>query len=350
MDTESLVQPGRPFTFFETVEELAGILELPEHHKVTPTRADTYYGFWTNPQGERVEVAVKELKSLISKEGQADSRLKREVFVWSQITHPNLHPILGYRSQPQPRLISPWCHHGNVKDYLRANPGLSKCDKLRLLFQTAFGLEHLHSRTPPICHGDLKPENVLINDRHGPALSNFGLRRVLQGLSGHAGPATSEALKGTLRYTAGELVAGQKPSLESDVYAFGGLILTVMSGKAPFYGLADQVIIRRVMQDQPPKPAHHPNLPADDPLWTLIRRCWDKTPTARPTMREVLLELLGHMIEEQSNASSGVSLPFEADDRSGASSNMELDIFTSSNAVNVDSKFAATRLQALGQS
>ncbi|KIO25028.1 hypothetical protein M407DRAFT_76240 [Tulasnella calospora MUT 4182] len=218
-------------------------------------------------------------------------RLKREAFVWSQTSHPNIHPVLGYRLQPQPRLVSLWCRHGNLKDYLRANPGLSRCDKLRLAFQTAFGLEQLHSKTPPICHAGIKPENVLINDRHGPALSDVGLRGVLHDLMGHSGYTSSETAKGPLRYTAAELFAGQNPSLESDVYAFGGLILTVMSGKAPFYGLADQVIVRRVMQDQPPKPAHHPNLPADDPLWTLMRRCWDKKPTARPTMREVLLEV-----------------------------------------------------------
>ncbi|KAG8906003.1 hypothetical protein FRC01_008177 [Tulasnella sp. 417] len=99
-----------------------------------------------------------------------------------------------------------------------------------------------------------------------------------------------------------------------------------MSGKAPFYGLADQAIVRRVAQDQPPKPAHHPNLPADDPLWSLMRRCWDKTPTARPTMREVLLELLGHMIDEQSNTSVGPGITSVADDRAGTSANMELDV------------------------
>ncbi|KAG8955542.1 hypothetical protein FRC00_005323, partial [Tulasnella sp. 408] len=159
------------------------------------------------------------------------------------------------------------------------------------IYQTACGLDHLHSQDPPICHADIKPENVLINDSRDAALSDFGLSRVLQELGGHGGFTTSETAKGTLRYMAGELFAGHKPNRETDVYAFGGLMLTVMSGKIPFDGLAEQVVILRVLQDQPPKPDHHPNLPADDPLWKLMRRCWDKTATARPTMREVLVEI-----------------------------------------------------------
>ncbi|KIO22919.1 hypothetical protein M407DRAFT_215698, partial [Tulasnella calospora MUT 4182] len=188
-------------------------------------------------------------------------------------------------------LISHWCRYGNLNDYLGANQGLTRCDKLRLIFQTACGLEHLHSRNPPICHADIKPENVLINDWNGPAVSDFGLSRVLQDVEVRSGFTTSETVKGSVRYMARELFSGQKPSLETDVYAFGGLILTVMSGKAPFDGLLHHVILRRVMNDEPPIPEDHPYLPAHDPLWKLMRRCWSYDSTVRPTMQEVLQEV-----------------------------------------------------------
>ncbi|KIO32693.1 hypothetical protein M407DRAFT_66410, partial [Tulasnella calospora MUT 4182] len=221
--------------------------------------------------------------------------IKREVFVWSQTKHPNLHPLLGYRSRPQPRLISPWCSRGNLMDYLRENPGLSRRDKLRLIYQTACGLDHLHSQTPPICHADIKPENVLVNDRLEAALSDFGLSLVLEGLGAPSGFTTTERVKGTLNYMAGELFEGEKANRESDVYAFGGLILTVMSGKAPFTGLREPIIIRRVIQDQPPKQEDHPELPLWDPLWSLLRCCWHQNPGLRPTMQGVLAEVSFHL-------------------------------------------------------
>ncbi|KIO28062.1 hypothetical protein M407DRAFT_72330 [Tulasnella calospora MUT 4182] len=219
--------------------------------------------------------------------------MKREVFVWSQTTHPNLHPLLGYRSQPRPRLISPWCRHGNLTHYLRNNPGLSRLDKLRLIFQAACGLEHLHAQSPPICHADIKPENVLVSDYFHAALSDFGLSRVLEGFGRPSGFTTSERIKGTLNYMAGELFTAENPraTLETDVYAFGGLILTVMSGKTPFQGLRESAVLFRITNDQPPHMEDHQGLPHSDPLWGLMRRCWTMTPEARPPMQEVLREV-----------------------------------------------------------
>ncbi|KIO28111.1 hypothetical protein M407DRAFT_72376, partial [Tulasnella calospora MUT 4182] len=217
-------------------------------------------------------------------------RMKREVFVWSRVEHPNLHPLLGYRSEPRPRLISPWCRHGSLTHYLQQNPGFSRLNKLRLV---PCGLEHLHAQTPPICHADIKPENVLVTDVFHAALSDFGLSRVLDAFGHGSGFTTSDNVKGTYNYIAPELFKAEKPrpTLETDMYAFGGLILTVMSGKAPFWGLKHEAILCRVIMDQPPKPEDHQGLPASDPLWSLMGRCWNMTPEERPLMRKVLTEV-----------------------------------------------------------
>lgn len=97
------------------------------------------------------------------------------------------------------------------------------------MYQVALGLDHLHSQSPPIYHGAIKPENVLINDRLEATLSDFGLSRLLRDLGqsdGVTGP-TRDTAQVTFNYTAPELFAGQAPGRETDVYAFGGLILAV---------------------------------------------------------------------------------------------------------------------------
>lgn len=68
---------------------------------------------------------------------------------------------------------------------------------------------------------------MLINDSCEAVLSDFGLSRVLQDLSLPTGFTTSETAKGTFVYMAAELFEGKKPCRETDVYAFGGLILAV---------------------------------------------------------------------------------------------------------------------------
>ncbi|KIO28094.1 hypothetical protein M407DRAFT_231354 [Tulasnella calospora MUT 4182] len=228
--------------------------------------------------------------------------IKQEVFVWNQTKHPNLYPLLGYRSQPAPRLISPWSRHGSIKDYLTANPELSLLNKLRLIYQAACGLDYLHSQDPPICHSAVKPESLLINDRLEAALSDFVLSRVLTRLGVASGYTVSAAFTETLHYTAGEILTGEKPNLETDVYAFGGLILTVMSEKPPFSGLTPARIVQLAVGGQMPEPEDHPKLPPSDPLWSLMRRCWNKAPAERPTMHEVLHEVR-RVCEENSRSS-----------------------------------------------
>lgn len=64
-----------------------------------------------------------------------------------------------------------------------------------------------------------------------------------------------------------------------------------MSGKPPFSGLREPIIMRRAVQDQPPKPEDHPELPLGDSLWSLMRRCWHQNPSLRPTILGVIAEV-----------------------------------------------------------
>ena len=74
----------------------------------------------------------------------------------------------------------------------------------------------------------LRSLSIMAWSPFGHALSDFGLSRVLEGL-GESGFTTSGSPHGTLNYMAGELFMSEKrrPDLGTDVFAFGGLILTV---------------------------------------------------------------------------------------------------------------------------
>ncbi|KAG8917276.1 hypothetical protein FRC01_002567, partial [Tulasnella sp. 417] len=304
MDTESRRRRRFVWSHAAASAELSGALTVPDLPVIATSSTKVYCGVWKSPRGEEVDVAVKEFGALLPRNLHRDpqalqeeliTRFKRELIVWTQRIHPNLHPCLGYRLEPRPRLISPWCRHGNLTDYLSGNPDLSRVDKLRLIYQAALGLAHLHSLTPPICHADIKPENVLINDKGEAALTDFGLSRILQDLGEPNGLTSSGTVRGTLRYMATELhrEEKQRPDRQTDVYAFGGLILAVMSGKPPFWGLRDATILLHIVKYETPKPEEHPDLPPDDGLWSLIRHCWRSKRTARPAMREILSELAG---------------------------------------------------------
>ncbi|KAG8972776.1 hypothetical protein FRC05_009606, partial [Tulasnella sp. 425] len=164
--------------------------------------------------------------------------------------------------------------------------------------QAALGLAYLHGQTPPICHASIKPEDVLINDSGEAALSDFSASRVLDSLAEHTGLTTTDVPGLVYPYTAPELFdprsVGEEDSVprhscESDVYAFGGLILAVMSGKAPFYQIIHKpMIMMKICGGVIPDPKAHEQLKEDDPLWDVMKSCWEFKPSDRPSMPGVL--------------------------------------------------------------
>ncbi|KIO18819.1 hypothetical protein M407DRAFT_224597, partial [Tulasnella calospora MUT 4182] len=92
-------------------------------------------------------------------------RIRREAVIWKTAIHPNILPFIGYKVvDGLPCLISPWCQHGNLARYITQNTKIKDSDKLKLLCDAARGLAHLHSLTPLIVHGDIKPENVVVKN------------------------------------------------------------------------------------------------------------------------------------------------------------------------------------------
>lgn len=69
-----------------------------------------------------------------------------------------------------------------------------------------------------ICHGDVKPENVLVTDDLHAALCDFGF-------SHRAG--TKGSGQGTMGYQSPELCVENEQGSPADVFAFGGFCLTV---------------------------------------------------------------------------------------------------------------------------
>ncbi|KAG8927580.1 hypothetical protein FRC01_007234, partial [Tulasnella sp. 417] len=90
----------------------------------------------------------------------------------------------------------------------------------------ARGLAHLHGLEPPIVHGDIKADNFLVTDTFETVLCDFGVSRLVTS-SPKTGLTTGGQGTGSPGHQAKELFRENSPSTpESDIYAFGGVILT----------------------------------------------------------------------------------------------------------------------------
>ncbi|KAG8988628.1 hypothetical protein FRB94_000526 [Tulasnella sp. JGI-2019a] len=216
-------------------------------------------------------------------------RLLREVKLGASLHHPHVAQVSGFAIiHGSAALVSPWCKHGNIRKYLQErSPKLTSNRRLELLLQVAEGLRYLHSHNPVVVHGDLKADNVLINDEEEAQLCDFGLSRFVDD-SQLAVFFTSKSPNGTTRWCAPEILAEEGLcNQRSDIYSFACLGIEIMVDQVPFAGIgSDFNIMRAIGAGCSPMPQGYREPPALAGLWDLFRKCW-LAPGERPTIHEV---------------------------------------------------------------
>ncbi|KAG8916482.1 hypothetical protein FRC00_012266, partial [Tulasnella sp. 408] len=182
-ELDSLVGPGYRIDDNQLPPALPGTLQVDKRKLAAGAFADVHQGQWLRPGRRPVTVAIKRV-TLPGKnipEDQFQTRIKRETVIWKMAKHPNILPFIGYQVDKTgtPMLVSPWCQNGNLESYVEANPNLSRSEKLKLLHGAACGLAHLHSLSTPIVHGDIKPQNIIVQDNYEAALCDFGISKII---------------------------------------------------------------------------------------------------------------------------------------------------------------------------
>ncbi|XVF68619.1 hypothetical protein PTKIN_Ptkin11bG0016100 [Pterospermum kingtungense] len=179
-------------------------------------------------------LAIKWLKEGIVK---GKKEFAREVKKLGYIKHPNLVSLQGYYWGPEEHeklIISNYINSQCLASYLqetelRKLPPLSLDERLRVAIDVARCLNYLHNERA-IPHGNLKSTNVLLGAPNLTAyLTDYSLHRILT----PAGTAEQVLNAGALGYRPPEFASSSKPcpSLKSDVYAFGVILMELLTGK-----------------------------------------------------------------------------------------------------------------------
>lgn len=148
------------------------------------------------------------------------------------------------------------------------------------------GVGYLHGHDPRIVHGDLKPGNVLIDDRGRPTICDFGLAQIFLE-AGTTGVTTTSEHTGTARYLAPELVLSDHtvpPTKESDMYAVGCLGLEFIYLQKPYYNRVNNLrgqIFQDIRAGVPPAFEPPPQGWPSRRLWPLLQNLWNRDPFLR---------------------------------------------------------------------
>ncbi|KAF8339447.1 kinase-like domain-containing protein, partial [Amanita rubescens] len=232
----------------------------------------------------------------------------REALMWRSLDHKFVLPFLGIheiKDTPVPQffLVSPYMKNGTLARWRKqANPPIAVIEE-RLL-EVAQAMEYIHSEGA--FHGDLRGENVLLDDNFHVKIADFGLTRLSEATNTRSG-----ALH--LNFAAPELFGiseddddpSDDPSPRtqmSDVYAFGCLSYEIYYDSIPFAGKTDMQILTLVSREV--LPPRLDGQPLSDEAWDVIQRCWVREPLKRPRMNDVVESMIAmsQSVSPQSNA------------------------------------------------
>src|SRR6059058_1413743 len=223
-------------------------------------------------------VALKRVLSYHADSRETLARFRREAQAVASLDHPNILPIYEVSESEDglPFFSMKFAEKGSLHENvasLRYEP--RKC--VRLMAKVARAVEYAHSRG--VLHRDIKPGNILLNDRGEPLVSDFGLAKLLDGNNDLTRSLTTF---GTAGFIAPEQAGAAAATLTpvADVYSLGAVLFNVLAGRPPFLGSNPVSVIRQASETQAPKlRSLAPSLDRD--LETICARCLERDPKAR---------------------------------------------------------------------
>ncbi|XP_075473280.1 receptor-interacting serine/threonine-protein kinase 3-like isoform X1 [Ascaphus truei] len=250
------------------------------------------YRGWSETLG--MEVALKMLQGA-RENNLKDFMKERDMMHTANYTY--VLRLLGVYEKPEGNLIE----YGLVIEYMPLGslctlfenvPDVPWALRFQILHQVVLGMNFLHRLSPPIIHRDLKPGNVLFNKSLDVQLTDFGLAKF-------AGSATTtstdQSIVGTLAYMPPEAIKdiNYKPTKMFDVYSFGILTWSVLSGQEPYPDARSFQIMYCIPNGD------RPDVRMVDKCLTvkmvpeakkLMIKCWDGEAKDRPSFQDLKVE------------------------------------------------------------
>ena len=240
-------------------------------------------------------VALKLLRrDVVAANPEIIDRFRQEARAASSIGHPAIVEIDDFAPLPDGSvyLAMELLEGCSLAEHLRAHGPPSVAEAVRILIETARGLEAAHAAG--IVHRDIKPENLfLCANRRGPPrvkILDFGIAKVSR--EGPQGLTHTGEVFGTPHYMSPEQALGKAIDARSDVYALGIIGYQLLAGHVPFRADSLLGVLNLHVQAAPPSLLEVAGERVPPPLVAAIERALAKDPAVRPQSMGALVSLL----------------------------------------------------------
>ncbi|MEY2535831.1 MAG: eukaryotic-like serine/threonine-protein kinase [bacterium] len=191
---------------------------------------------------------------------------------------------------------------GTVADRLRRDAPVPRALALRWLHETAIALDCAHEHE--VVHRDVKPANLLLDQRGRLAVGDFGIATV----ASEASVTQTGQVLGTAAYLSPEQARGQPATAASDRYALAVVAFELLTGTRPFTADHPAAQARaHVEATVPAASAAAEGLPPA--VDAVLRRGMAKDPEARPSTAAELVDLIEEAVGDDAVAADPPTAP-----------------------------------------
>ncbi|MCA9322092.1 MAG: serine/threonine protein kinase [Planctomycetes bacterium] len=296
-----------------TIDRLIGVrlgnFEITE--RIASGASAVVYKARQTTMGDRV-VALKVLKEFEDDPALRDEWLRsfrQESQIISRLQHPHILPVFD-AGEAQGRLylamqlIEAGTLYERLEAYDEAGDDVPMELILRVIRQVGSGLDYAHQMG--VLHRDVKPMNVLVDDRFHCFITDFGIGKLMdQG-------SHTRGIKGTPWYMSPEQCLGEVPDSRSDLYALGVMLYEMVVGIKPFTSENTTAILLMQVKEQPriPETTRRDISPAlrGVILRSIAKQREDRFPSAQELVA-ALEESVGLRIHEDDSVQAVDELP-----------------------------------------
>ena len=204
-------------------------------------------------------VAVKVMQKEFGADPEFVEKFKREAQSAAKLIHPNIAQVYSYGiCDGMPYIAMELAAGGSLYSIMTTNPGKTDVARvIKICQQVAQALQCASDQG--FVHGDVKPENILLDANGNAKLVDFGLAAMQK---------DTNEIWGTPYYISPEKVKKEAVDFRADMYSLGGTLYHALTGVAPFEGTDPIAVVKKRFEGLPKKPSEvRPELtPAIDNL------------------------------------------------------------------------------------
>ncbi|MFT5239120.1 MAG: serine/threonine protein kinase [Candidatus Promineifilaceae bacterium] len=229
-------------------------------------------------------VAIKVMLKRLGEDPKVVEDFQREAQAAARLNHPNVAQIYSFgQEHSQPYIVMELVSGKRFDKMIDRGVPLDPAVVMKVAVDIAEGLKA--AEAIGLVHGDVKPENILLDESNNAKLVDFGIASFADQAQPEGG------IWGTPYYIAPEKVTQKKSDTRSDIYSLGASLYHALSAKPPFEGKTPIDVVRARLDCSPP-PLDLGNKAIPKGISEVVARMLEREPSRRhPTYASLISDL-----------------------------------------------------------